>query len=562
MEIGLGSGLEPQENDELEEFDLGLDIGEPEETTPRPARVARRGRSIGPMSEADISSEIGRDAPMTRDIEDDLMDSRMEDVFFDAPKGPESEAGRLEEDLRLGFGDEDDTGIGFGDMGLGTEEQEGDLTLLGPQAEEERRSMGPVSLAGAETPRAPLIRPARSERADSSPLSSVRSSVDRDLEGDLRSHGDLLNLPLLDDTLRPLSEEAEEEPEKAIHHQRAVRGRRVMIDEVTEIRAKQIKAQQEDRSRILKEPSFLPRDPTLLALLSLQRSRGFAQNVFYPKNIAPELRSLLSPEFVRRMAELKRKRGAEDEEIVAQETRSPSKQPRLLDFDEEDEMLPMAKEDQEGSGDEGGAGDDMFMLPDRDEPVRIGEEEEEEEMILPVDITGKLLPPNRYICLLRPGLIVAVEPMTPGVHAGDEEQPFTPYPEEESYMPPPSTQPISKQTQAAVHLLREQFSEPIGKKSVKFQDLLPLATTARTDATKMFFEVLVLATKDAISVKQPEGFGHIVIKGKKALWGQWAEERDEQQVAEEEEKEKELELQRAKEGEGVRELVVGVGRGR
>lgn len=71
----------------------------------------------------------------------------------------------------------------------------------------------------------------------------------------------------------------------------------------------------------------------------------------------------------------------------------------------------------------------------------------------------------------------------------------------------------------------------------------------------------MLATKDAISVKQPEGFGHIVIKGKKALWGQWAEERDEQQVAEEEEKEKELELQRAKEGEGVRELVVGVGRG-
>lgn len=149
------------------------------------------------------------------------------------------------------------------------------------------------------------------------------------------------------------------------------------------------------------------------------------------------------------------------------------------------------------------------------------------------------------------------------IHAANEEHPFTPYPEEESYMPPPSTQPISKQTQAAVHLLREQFSEPIGKKSVTFQELLPLATTARTDATKMFFEVLVLATKDAISVKQTDGFGSITIKGKKALWGQWAEERDEQQVAEEEEKQKELELQKSNEGEGVqqRELVVGIGRG-
>lgn len=146
---------------------------------------------------------------------------------------------------------------------------------------------------------------------------------------------------------------------------------------------------------------------------------------------------------------------------------------------------------------------------------------------------------------------------------GASEQAFTPGPEEESHMPPTTTQPISKQTQAAVHLLREQFSEPIGKKSVKFQELLPHATTARTDATKMFFEVLVLATKDAISVKQTDGFGDILIKGKKALWGQWAEERDEQQVMEEEEKERDLKLQRAREGEGVqqRELVVGVGRG-
>lgn len=399
MEIGLGSGLELQESDELEEFDLGLDIGEPEETTPRPARVARRGRSLGPLSEADISSEIGRDAPLPRDIEDDLMDSRMEDVFFDGPKVPESEAGRLEDDLQLGFDDEDDTGMGFGDLGLGREEQEGDLTILGARTEDGRRSVGPASLVGAETPRAPSIGHARSERAESSPLSSVRSSVDRDLEGDLRTHGDLLSQSLLDDTLRPPSEGVEEEPEKAIHHQRAVRGRRVMIDEVTEIRAKQIKAQQEDRSRILKEPSFLPRDPTLLALLSLQKSRGFAQNVFYPKNIAPELASLLSPEFVRRMAELKRKREDEDEEIVAQETRSPSKQPRLLEFDEEDQLPPMeeAKEDQaEGSGDEGGAGDDMFLIPHEDEPVRLGEQEEEEEMMLPADIHGKLLPHYMY----------------------------------------------------------------------------------------------------------------------------------------------------------------------
>lgn len=388
IDIGLGPSLEPQDNYGLEADDLGLYVSETEEVTPRPVRAARRGRSPELLLESDIGSETGRDAPAPRDIGDDLIDSSMEDVFSDVQKAPESDAGRLEENPHLAFGD-DDTRMGFQpDVHLGEEERAGDMTILGALTEDERGSVG---LTGPESPQALSNSFARSERADSSPLSSIRSSVDRELEGDLRTHGDLLNLSFLDDTLRPLSEDLE--PEQTVHHQRAVRGRRVMVDEVTEIRAKQIKAQQEDRSKILKEPSFLPRDPTLLALLSLQKSRGFAQNVFYPKNIAPELASLLSPEFVRRMAELKRKREDEDEEIVAREARSPSKQPRLLDFDEEEQSHPMdeMKDDQAaGSGDEGGAGDEMFMLPQEDEPVRNQDDEEVADIMLPTGTNGKI----------------------------------------------------------------------------------------------------------------------------------------------------------------------------
>jgi len=127
---------------------------------------------------------------------------------------------------------------------------------------------------------------------------------------------------------------------------------------------------------------------------------------------------------------------------------------------------------------------------------------------------------------------------------------------------PQVAQPLSQQTRAAVHLLREQFSEPLAKKQVVFQDLLPHESTTATDATKMFFEVLVLATKDAIGVKQDGGFGRIEISPKKALWGAWAEEKDEQQI--QEEKEQQQEEENAKEGgEGQhrgREMVVGVGR--
>lgn len=396
-EHGLaGTGLARDDDDnvlQLQEDDLFLDIHDPEELTPKPVR-GTRGMSEGLLSEVDVSPEIGRrEAPA---LHDDLMDVTMHGAeFSDAPKGPESEIGRPEEGL--GFGDEDDTAMGFqGDFGLGIgDEQEGDLTILGPSAEHEMGSaVGPGSVGGLETPRAQSV--ARSVRAISSPLSSVRSSVERD-EAELWSHADRLNMSYIDDTLRPLSEDLEPE---TIHHQRAVRGRKVMIDEVTEIRAKQIKAQQEDRSKILKEPSFLPRDPTLLALLSLQKSRGFAQNVFYPKNIAPELASLLSPEFVRRMAELKRKReDEEEEEVVAEEARSPSKHPKL-NIDDEVEILAPMEDERVGSGDEGGAGDEMFMLPE-DETVRIEEDEEGELANI-----GKMLF-SRHLCFVtaRPLLI-------------------------------------------------------------------------------------------------------------------------------------------------------------
>lgn len=90
----------------------------------------------------------------------------------------------------------------------------------------------------------------------------------------------------------------------------------------------------------------------------------------------------------------------------------------------------------------------------------------------------------------------------------------------------------------------------------------------------MFFEVLVLATKDAVKVSQRDGFGDIHVGPKKALWGSWAEELDEQQQEErkereldQQEKEKEEELasrrkqeQRVSGAGGRRDVVVGTGR--
>ena len=91
---------------------------------------------------------------------------------------------------------------------------------------------------------------------------------------------------------------------------------------------------------------------------------------------------------------------------------------------------------------------------------------------------------------------------------------------------------VSVGTQHAVHLLRDRFKSLAGtsqssqkKWNILFQEMLPEATTSKADATKMFFEVLVLATKDAVKVDQPEGQlgGPLRIRGKRGLWGAWAE---------------------------------------
>ncbi|KAI5294193.1 sister chromatid cohesion protein 1, partial [Ascosphaera acerosa] len=98
--------------------------------------------------------------------------------------------------------------------------------------------------------------------------------------------------------------------------------------------------------------------------------------------------------------------------------------------------------------------------------------------------------------------------------------------------------PISVSTEHAVSLLRSRFaaapttSSPAAADGssapspLSFQELFPEQTTTRSDATKMFFEVLVLATKDAISVQQDaETLGaRLEVTAKKGLWNPWADD--------------------------------------
>lgn len=74
-----------------------------------------------------------------------------------------------------------------------------------------------------------------------------------------------------------------------------------IIDTVTTSSNKKLIGEgNEDRSHTLAESTLLPRDATHLALWRMQRNRGFAQNAFYPKNLAKELANFRKPEYIRK----------------------------------------------------------------------------------------------------------------------------------------------------------------------------------------------------------------------------------------------------------------------
>ena len=295
----------------------------------------------------------------------------------------------------------------------------------------------------------------------------------------------------------PGQEQEEEESEvESVHQARAKRRRVIAQDAETMISSHQLRDQQNNRDKILKPASFLPRDPLLMALINMQKSGGFISSILgdgRSQGWAPELRGILSLEVVSRPSQ-KRKRdsGVADLGTTEDEAAPEAEKTPQLEFDQDEPSLGGA-----GFGIEGGnttlpGSDDIIQLPDEPAVPQFGDEEEEDVY-------------------------------SPAGNFDDTTAPLV-HPDEAG--------PVSLGTKHAVHLLRERFgpeaeeNESIRQKnSIVFQDMLPETRTSRADATKMFFEVLVLATKDAIKVEQPntELGGPLRIRAKRGLWGQWAE---------------------------------------
>ncbi|KAF1942513.1 double-strand-break repair protein-like protein rad21 [Clathrospora elynae] len=419
---------------------LGLDIGEYDD----PPLPFDDGPSI----------EVGRNAPLERRESEDFtsLDKNLME---------------MDDDLGLDIGEDQPTEMGAPDLNM---DDDVDITMGGMT----EMDLPTGSIAGDLPVR----------QREESPLSELGEEEATRLEQEVAEQNATMFEP-----------GQEQEEDESVHQARAKRRRVIAQDAETMISSHQLREQQNNREKILKPASFLPRDPLLMALINMQKSGGFVSSILgdgRSQGWAPQLRGILSLEVISRPAQ-KRKRdsgvadlGTTEDEAAAEGEKTPQ-----LEFEQDEPSLGGADFGVGGDNTTLGGSDDIIQLPDE-----------------------------------------------PGFHQiGEDNDAFSPIPDnfDDTTAPlvhPDEAGPISLGTKHAVHLLREHFG-PEGeesesqrqKSSIVFQDVFPELRTSRADATKMFFEMLVLATKDAIKVEQPanELGGPLRIRAKRGLWGQWAE---------------------------------------
>lgn len=442
---------------------------------------------LQPLEDMDLDLDFG-------DLDDDAptrMDTTVEvgrdapaarsvedDIFseLDVVAGPKDQRGR-----------EESLGLDFGGDGVRIADDEGDVPM-GMDDDfhfnADDQSALPGSLAQAGMSRA---------RISESPL----SDMDEDATARL---GEEVSRWANADAYEPT-----DEPERSVvrHTQRAKKRKLLMPDDETMLSSAHIKEQQANRDNILRSQVFLPRDPFVLALMDMQKSGGFVSNIMLDGRSAawaPELRGMLSLDMALPASELKRKR---DSGVADMESDNGGKSPRL-ELEDETELA---------------AGDAALGNQSVAADGTVLEIPADDGMVFPVDEDET----------------AAERDMT--IPAFDETSAPIVHPEDSG--------PVSLGTKHAVHILRDLFGaeaehdeEKRKKSSVVFQDLLPEKRTTKADATKMFFECLVLATKDAIKVEQGDALGApIRVRGKRGLWGAWAEREAGGEIAEEDEAE-------------------------
>lgn len=417
----------------------------------------------------DFNLDFDMDAPLsTANV------ARQQDITMDSLEYPRGGGGLS----ILAEEEEDPLAGGVGDMDLDIGLDDGPSVELGRRAVSELRDDPNQSLLDFDTTLDKLPQPGDAD---------ISAAPDFVLEDIPEFQPDDLTLPMTprassltrdpEQTPRPEDAADQTTPRPA---KQAPRKRKIVEDAATEIPSRTVSLNLRDTSAIRKKQRFLNADPVMLSLQHKSTTGGFAVDVFGPPNLNPSIRNLLAPDFLRRMAaiRLKRKRDA------------------TLEPDAEDEVENAAKERR--VGDESISEIQLDPLSELDLP---------EMNLMPIPEDDSLLPALETES-------VGAMPASDGPQYATLEPPMSDSIEAPQTQAETQTQVASIDTKEAVQHIRETLEES-RRSTVSFEGLA--AGTSRAAASELFFQVLLLATKDAIKVKQGKSYSQIDIKSRPSL---------------------------------------------
>lgn len=283
----------------------------------------------------------------------------------------------------------------------------------------------------------------------------------------------------LDPEATPLPEDGEQATPRPI--KQAPRKRKIAEDVTTEIPSRTVSANLKDTSAIRKKQKFLSADPIMLNLQRKSLTGGFASDIFEPRNLNPAIRNLLAPELLRRMTAIRMKR-KRDATVEADEVEQNATKERRI-------------------GDESTTNFETDPLPEFELPqMEFSTIREEDDSDLPA---------------------LELENVGEGPSAREETTQYaTLEPPQSDPIEAPQTQMESQtqvasiNTKEAVQQIRDTL-DASPTSNITFEGLAAGSTKAA--ASELFFQVLLLASKDAIKVTQTAPYEAIDITSRPSL---------------------------------------------
>ncbi|KAG5518251.1 hypothetical protein PMAC_003047 [Pneumocystis sp. 'macacae'] len=267
------------------------------------------------------------------------------------------------------------------------------------------------------------------------------------------------------------------------NHQLRYKG--ALEDSVIEISSKTFSSQLRNTSSITKQNKLLSPDPVFLALIQLQTSGKFGTHILQPLNVHSSIASLLNPGYISFMQSslFKRKRiGNIDQNDY--ESTSPFKHPKIDTVGINESKVDTNLSSSNIKNFEFENSNDIFFPVD--DPIPIYEDSEIN--------TGEVFDsPIHNFSIKQDKEIELINRDAFNSEIHDDLD--------------------------LIPILRNTFSSEKNafKNTIDFEDIIK--NESRINISKRFLEILILATRNLINIKQKESYGNIQISASKELFG-------------------------------------------